>query len=256
MKLEPAELKPVPVQEENKEVKKEKVLDRDVAAKMAQDKWVRYEEVDNSFLKRHDIAQDTQELAQVKTNKRGALFTLSLDDRVCSTIEYTSRGKYYQSSLPRGVAVFGEKEEPKKIVITESPVDALSFEQMRKEKEQTPCDTLYVSTCGSLSRDVRKEVLRLVTKHKNAEVVLAFGEGEKEQKMTKDLTAMLGQRKATIQKPSKGKSWNEMLGIVLRGGAGGHQRVEYYEDEEEEEMKKRLAREQEERLSRGRGRRL
>ena len=246
-KLQPSELKKAPVQVQEQKKGKEKVLDRAVAAEVAQEKFAKYQETENSFLKRRDIAPETQKLADVKTNKRGAIFTVSQVDKVCSTIEYTSRGKYYQASLPRGVVVFGEQEKPKRIVITDSPVDALSYEQMRKEKEQTPCDTLYVSTCGSLSRDIRKEVGRIAAKHKQADIVLAFPEEEK--KKTEDLTKLLGQRKVSVQNPSMGKDWNDMLGIVLRGEQG-HRRVEYYD--EEEERNQRLAREQEERLRRGR----
>ena len=97
------------------------------------------------------------------------------------------------------------------------------------------------------------QVKRIASKHKQAEVVLAFGTDEKQQKMSEDLTVLLGQRKVVVQKPSMGGSWNEMLGIVLRGD-GGHRRVEYYD--EEEERNQRLAREQEERMRKGRGRRV
>ncbi|TSJ79781.1 toprim domain-containing protein [Cardinium endosymbiont of Dermatophagoides farinae] len=87
---------------------------------------------------------------------------------ICSTISYQSDAKvsmsddgffnstkYFQKGLPLGLSVLVESGLPvKHIVVSESPIDALSYKQIHKPSE----GTMYVATCGSLSEGVKKEL--------------------------------------------------------------------------------------------------
>ena len=73
------------------------------------------------------------------------------------------------------LSVLKEEENPKKVVITESPIDALSYKQQYEEK-----DTVYISTCGNLTRRLKKEIGKILkgAKASGQDVVLAFDKDE------------------------------------------------------------------------------
>ena len=112
--------------------------------------------------------------------------------RLCSTISYGydregKSKKYFQAGLPRGLAVLHESGQPEEVVITESPVDALSYKQQHGN-----ANALYVSTCGSLTKDVKEElagVLKSAQAHRQS-VVLAFDRDEAGVKMNRAVEAL------------------------------------------------------------------
>ena len=107
--------------------------------------------------------------------------------KMCSTISYqfekkrdeetraisTYSTKYFQKGLSRGFSVLKDPDVPvKQVVVSESPIDALSYKQIHGP----PAGTMYLSTCGSITNDM-KEALSHVFAHAKAsgqEVVLAF----------------------------------------------------------------------------------
>ena len=101
--------------------------------------------VDNSsrktYLEKRGIARENyQEFPQLKTNSFQAVFglyTVGQDQmKLSSTINYYfdragQRRKYFQKDLPRGLAALTPCQEVNHIVICESPVDALSYRQLK-----------------------------------------------------------------------------------------------------------------------------
>ena len=144
---------------------------------------------------------------------------------ICSTISYQFDGKgsmsddgffnstkYFQKGLPRGLSVLVESGLPvKHIVVSESPIDALSYKQIHKHSE---C-TMYVSTCGSLSEGVKKELLNVLSNasENGQSVTLAFDSDKAGRKMDKEVRelahACLVNYRSSI--PSQFKDWNEEL---------------------------------------------
>jgi len=141
--------------------------------------------------------------------------------RMCSTLSYQfcthqdgtlASKKYFQKGLSRGLAVLSSsKVSVERIVITESPIDALSHKQLYAEKDST----MYIATCGTISNSIANEISNILqgASNNNQEVVLAFDkdQGGKNLEMIVDQLA----KPAAIQ-PIKiavasGKDWNEQL---------------------------------------------
>ncbi|MEF2229185.1 MAG: MobV family relaxase [Candidatus Cardinium sp.] len=144
---------------------------------------------------------------------------------ICSTISYQfdAKGsmsddgffnstKYFQKELPRGLSVLVDSNvSVKHIVVSESPIDALSYKQIHKPSE----GTMYVSTCGSLSEGVKKELENVFcnARENGWSVTLAFDNDKAGRQMDKEVRELAQSLKVSCKSsiPSKGKDWNEEL---------------------------------------------
>ena len=144
---------------------------------------------------------------------------------ICSTISYQfdAKGtmsddgcfnstKYFQKGLPRGLSVLVESGLPvKHIVVSESPTDALSYKQMSSSLK----GTMYVSTCGSLSEGVKRELSNVLSnaRENGWSVTLAFDSDKAGRKMDEEVRrladACLVDCRSSI--PYQFKDWNEEL---------------------------------------------
>ena len=144
---------------------------------------------------------------------------------ICSTISYQfdAKGtmsddgylnstKYLQKGLPRGLSVLVHPNVPvKHIVVSESPIDALSYKQFNKMLE----GTMYISTCGSLSEGVKKELSNLFTNAREHRqyVTFAFDNDKAGRKIEKEVRELADASKVNCKSciPSKEKDWNQEL---------------------------------------------
>lgn len=148
---------------------------------------------------------------------------------MCSTISYQfdSKGsfsedgfvnssKYFQKGLPRGLSVLVDPDIPvKAIVVTESPIDALSHKQIHKDDGST----MYISTCGSLSEGIKKE-LETVLGHAKARglpVTLSFDNDPAGRQMHKVVSELAGVHQLVCKDstPSRSKDWSQELISIL-----------------------------------------
>ena len=151
--------------------------------------------------------------------------------KLCSTINYYfdragQRRKYFQKDLPRGLAVLTPCQEVKHIVICESPVDALSYRQLKlnagilAEKKQMD-HTMLLATCGQLSVKINKSLENVFeqAKAKEQEIILAFDNDSSGKKMSQELERLLQERQCGyhVELPEEGKDWNEALELQDRG---------------------------------------
>ena len=191
-----------------------------------------------TYLEKRGIAKEAYQcFPQLKTNNYQAVFGLytGFDDqvRLCSTINYyfdragESR-KYFQKDLPRGLAQLSLSQDPTYIVITESPIDALSHRQMQLDsgilKHRQHLDkTMYLATCGNLSVEINKSLAHIFESSKatNQEVILSFDNDIAGRKMTQELERLLQEKQCTyrVELPALGKDWNEALYLQGRDHA-------------------------------------
>ncbi|AXI24410.1 Toprim-like/Toprim domain [Cardinium endosymbiont of Sogatella furcifera] len=98
-----------------------------------------------------------------------------------------------------------------KIIITESPIDALSHKQMHQE----PNSTIYLSTCGSLSEGIKKELKNLLAsvRENGPLIVLAFDKDTTGQQMQKEVSNLANDQQIKVQEAilDQGKDWNQTL---------------------------------------------
>jgi hypothetical protein len=201
----------------------EQIKDSALQQELAQDKLASFQSGGGkSYLEKRGIERVAyQGIKGIKTNYQGAIFGLydQLDiqgqGRLCSTIQYRlqtdgSSDKYFQKGLPRGLSVLIPSQEIKELVVTESPIDALSHKQLHGGEH-----TLYLSTCGSLGQGIvhsLEEVL-LQAKKEAIGVKLCFDKDEAGEKMVKQVISIASKQGVScqVQWPSKGKDWNDML---------------------------------------------
>ncbi|MHB9147721.1 MAG: MobV family relaxase, partial [Candidatus Amoebophilus sp.] len=185
-------------------------------------------------------------LEGLKVSGQTAAFALykDLDDagkyRLCSTISYYKdrfggHGKRFQLELPRGLSILKEKgldiREATRIVLTESPVDALSYRQLvlngeqgwkrvkidafGAPKEADIAKTVFISTCGNLIKNITIELEQLfkLAAQNNQLVTLALDNDAAGIHMRETLVHMLenGGCNYLIEVPTYGKDWNEIL---------------------------------------------
>lgn len=140
---------------------------------------------------------------------------------MCSTISYEffrdktgkiESRKYFQKGLSRGLALLKHpKLAVQKIIVTESPIDALSHKQLYLEKDST----MYIATCGTISNSIAQEISTLLkgAKQNNQEVVLSFDKDQAGQRMEKLIENIA--KEVAIQpikiSVKEGKDWNEAL---------------------------------------------
>lgn len=142
---------------------------------------------------------------------------------ICSTIGYQfesnssssgafSSAKYFQKGLPRGLSVLVDSNVPvKHILVSESPIDALSYKKLNKMSE----GTMYISTCGSLSEGVKKELANVLSNARDhgQSVTLAFDKDNSGRKMEQEVGEIAHAYKVHCKSsiPVQFKDWNEEL---------------------------------------------
>ena len=188
-----------------------------------------------TYLEKRGIARENyQDFSQLKTNGFQAVFGLYTVDedqiRLSSTINYyldragESR-KYFQKDLPRGLAVLIPSESIEHIVICESPVDALSYRQLKlnsgifSEKKRMD-HTMLLATCGNLSLEINKSLESVFeqAQAKDQEIILAFDNDSSGKKMSQELERLLQEKQCRyhVELPQEGKDWNESLDLEGR----------------------------------------
>jgi len=181
-----------------------------------------------NYLLGRDITREVIQDFGCLSNEQGALFPLYLGidlggaGRLCSTILYrkneaTRDGKYFQRDLPRGVAVLKGRQPHQQIVLTESPVDALAYEVLRRRafkkwreeknlRRLNLCrESLYLCTCGSLSKAIKKELQHILSSWEYP-IMLAFDNDEAGKKMAKEVQGLCGGKKMWLHFPEE-KDW-------------------------------------------------
>jgi hypothetical protein len=204
----------------------EPVKDPAQQQKRAQDKLDKFpSNYGKTYLEKRGIEPATYQLTQgVKTNTQGAIFGLYTkvdiqgQGQLCSTIQYYQKidgddgksCKYFQKGLPRGLSVLKSSWEIKEIVVTESPIDALSHKQLHGTKQ-----TLYLSTCGSIGKEIARslEAVFIQAKEQSIGVKLGFDGDEKGREMAQQVVVIASKCGITcqIEFPKVGKDWNDML---------------------------------------------
>ena len=196
-----------------------------------------------SYLERRGIEKQVYaDLPQVRVNATQATFRLYQGfqrvEHVCSTINYYldrngSSRKYFQKGLPRGIAVLKPAGPVARLVVTESPIDALSLKQLEqaraREQQAAMPNTMYVSTCGSLAAGIQQDLQHLFERAKDQkqEVVLALDNDLAGRKMTRALAELLAQQGLAYQVsfPPQGKDWNEYLALHQQHAALSRQEL-------------------------------
>ncbi len=175
-----------------------------------------------TYLEQRGIERATyQGIEGVKTSPRGAIFGLYTKvaiegpSQLCSTIQYYLQdggesGKYFQKDLPRGLSVWKPNGAIKEIFVTESPIDALSHQQLHGNQ-----DTLYVSTFGSIGKEIARsvEAVLLQGQAQSIKIKLGFDQDEAGRKMAEQVAAIASKHGISCQMewPKIGKDWNDML---------------------------------------------
>jgi len=200
-------------------------------AQEAFDKVVTHEK--NNYLYCRGIGRSTYEhYPSVKVGDK-AVFALyrNLDRNgkgvMCSTISYQfdakessdgfyNSSKYFQKGLPRGLSVLVDPNiSVKAIVVTESPIDALSHKQIHKDDGST----MYISTCGSLSEGIKKELGTVLAhaKERGRSVTLAFDSDPSGRQMHKTVSELARAYEVLCKDsaPSMGKDWGQELIAIL-----------------------------------------
>lgn len=140
---------------------------------------------------------------------------------MCSTISYlfgfdrsgnTESKKYFQKGLSRGLSVLKDPSvSVSKIVITESPIDALSHKQIHKE----PSSTMYLATCGSITKSIEQDLFNVLkgAKSNNQEVVFAFDNDQGGSKLLESIQRIAKEQDVQFSSipPCKSKDWNQQL---------------------------------------------
>ena len=183
---------------------------------------------DNTYLHQRGIQTSTyQAFDQLRVTSYKAVFGLYKDfesqanGRLCSTITYQfdregNRTKYFQKDLPRGLSVLKGHGPATTLVLTESPIDALSYRQLQLTKEPTACTaSQYISTCGSLSVGIKQDLSKVfeTAAKQGQQVILGMDKDQAGLRMTRALTKMLAAKGCSyrIAQPALGKDWNECL---------------------------------------------
>jgi hypothetical protein len=191
--------------------------------KCAQDKLDKFpRNYGKTYLEKRGIEPVTyQGIQGIKTNTQGAIFGLYTkvdiqgQGQLCSTIQYYLKdggesGKYFQKDLSRGLSVLKPSGKIKEIVVTESPIDALSHKQLHGAKH-----TLYLGTCGSIGKEIARslEAVFLQAKEQSIGVKLGFDQDGPGRDMAQQVAAIASKQGITCQMewPSIGKDWNDML---------------------------------------------
>ncbi|XWN35400.1 MAG: MobV family relaxase [Roseivirga sp.] len=138
---------------------------------------------------------------------------------------------YFQKGLPRGLALLDTGHIPARIVITESPLEALQRRQgLYYSDRKAFATTLFVSTCGPLTRGIQRELDGLFVLAKEKQLPITFC-------LPQEMQAACQQRREALSclLPSQGP-FSEAIGELARGlQALAREQGALIEDEEEEE---------------------
>ncbi|MHB9147664.1 MAG: MobV family relaxase [Candidatus Amoebophilus sp.] len=196
-----------------------------------------------TFLSHRAIDRTTFEgLQGLRVSQKEAIFALYTEFgkdgqfRPCSTIIYfTDREgnnkKYFQGNLYRGLSVLTDQQglqAADRIIITESPVDALSYKQLMSETHlnwrqikigqahHNPSEKLaLLSTCGSIKGSMENDLMVIMemARINGQTITIAMDNDRAGRKMAQQLIHIAEQARCTytVEVPTIGKDWNEML---------------------------------------------
>ncbi|MEL6358366.1 MAG: MobV family relaxase [Bacteroidota bacterium] len=182
-----------------------------------------------SYLERRQINKKFYKNApQVRMNSHEAIFKLYkvLEGRahLCSTIKYSfdnagNSRKYFQKGLPRGLSVLREPGPVERLIVSESPVDALSWRQVEAlQGEKNAPGTMCVCTCGSLKSDIKSYVRHLFKEaHKKGQSVVIARDNDRAGQRISHILSGIAQEEGLVplvSVPPKGKDWNDYLALV------------------------------------------
>ena len=198
------------------------ITDKELQSRIALNKLLSVGSVNISrnYLEKRNISNNTNSIYKGNGLEVGhqAVFGLyqelnhHYEGRLCSTITYSftelgERQKRFQTGLPRGLSVL--KGRNNKVIIMESPIDALSHKQLYSE------DNTYICTCGNLTRQIVEELRKVIEGSKlyNKELILSFDNDEAGKKMSNQVLNMSRELGATpkLVQPSAAKDWNDEL---------------------------------------------
>ena len=189
-----------------------KQIDESVASKKATLKLNSLRGIyQTNYLTKKGIGWDIVQEYEIRTNSFKAIFPLFLNQKLVSTIEYNTSGKFFQKGLGRGLVYLGDNKEMSQIVIHESPVDALSYEQLSRQNGNKNA-RLHTCTCGSLTQLIIKEIQELC-KPNAKPIIIAFDNDKKGDEMAEKLKKALVATKKNIirHKALEAKDFNEIL---------------------------------------------
>jgi 5S rRNA maturation endonuclease (ribonuclease M5) len=177
-----------------------------------QREWHTLDRYTGTYLAYRGIDKETVERFGVKQDKRGnAVFEHRRQGgEVCGLEKRNQDFKGFSEGGERGLwaKVIREDQERSKIdriVITESPIDAMSHAQMFHGARE---NVAYIAHSGSLSPDQVERISQSAQVHK-CPVQLAHDRDPAGEKMAAQLKERIPE--ATRHAPERGKDWNEQL---------------------------------------------
>jgi hypothetical protein len=227
------------------------IQSRDYAVQdfLAQDKLYGFPQVkyEASILHKVGVPQSECDGIQIKAEERSVIFGLHQDitagKRLCSTVQYKwdqsgTERKYFQASLPRGLSMFSPRKEVKHIFIMDSPLEAMQHRRGNSQSDHT----LYLCTCGSLTKGLQKELSQVFYHAKEKGYSISLG-GLDDQSL-EQLTRMLKETKCVykvLSNPIETMGIHTLLSKVaytLRTFSSINSGITRGDEEEEEEVKK------------------
>jgi len=153
----------------------------------------------NNYLDARKIDKNVQKSFRIKGYYNCIYFPLfSLSTlQVGSYIRYLDKGKLFAKGIGRGNKVWlgrASKQTIEQLIITESPIDALSYFQLYR-----PEKALFIATCGSLTREFKASIPSFLKRIGVRKVVLAMDNDEAGKRYTDTLSSLLsGKVKVSI----------------------------------------------------------
>lgn len=149
--------------------------------------------VSENYLSSRKISVEVQRLFNLRVMPSGnAIFFLFRigDLKLQTHVQFSNSGKYFAKGS-RLDAIWGKRVgEPKKDLICESPIDALSYFELFK-----PQNILLLATCGAMPRKVKEQLPAFLVDRGIEELILAFDDDEAGKRMSNGLGFIFEQEK-------------------------------------------------------------
>lgn len=177
--------------------------------------------------------EDPRFAPKVRTNRHGtAIFpytTMKDRETESSFGGYEMRGAYEKDgetkqlrhfAQPRGVEkgvwVAGKPSKASHIVITEAPIDALSYAQHIGDVGNKNSNIAYVATGGSPSSEAQRVLGKINQMNPEASMTLAMDHGEGGKRFEERVSEAMPGKAYDKDLPGRGKDWNEEIQINKR----------------------------------------
>jgi len=161
---------------------------------------------------RSDLLQKAVDTNRLKIVDKAYYFGMWDLEGLCGIEKRTYDKKRVITGSQKGLWVLGKISTAKYIIITESPLDSLSYIQL---KSIEPNITYLIATMGTLSKKA-KEALKEIEKRSKGQWIIATDNDEGGEKLAKDIKNIVNIDHIIRDKPTK-KDWNEELAdIVLK----------------------------------------